>query len=113
MPLGRSTTPLGFNSCTASYGLVSFKFIQFFFFRSGNVVNDFYSIKHLILLLIGMGKGGAGGGRDENRDAYLQLSITVLSAFCRVPEIAASEDMVTKIPLILEVLSQEYGFCTK
>ncbi|XP_019173994.1 PREDICTED: neurochondrin isoform X1 [Ipomoea nil] len=59
------------------------------------------------LLRTGMGKGEAGGGRKENRDAYLQLSITVLSAFCRVPEIAASEDVVTKIPLILEVMSQE------
>nr|GMC95651.1 neurochondrin isoform X2 [Ipomoea batatas] len=54
-----------------------------------------------------MGKGEADGGRKENRDAYLQLSITVLSAFCRVLEIAASEDVVTKIPLILEVMSQE------
>ncbi|XP_019150179.1 PREDICTED: neurochondrin-like [Ipomoea nil] len=62
------------------------------------------------LLRTGMGKGEADGGRKENRDAYLQLSITVLSAFCRVPEIAASEDVVTKIPLILEVMSQEYGF---
>ncbi|XP_060208842.1 uncharacterized protein LOC132636153 isoform X2 [Lycium barbarum] len=57
------------------------------------------------LLRTGTGKGGDGG----NRDAYLQLSITVLAAFCRVPEIAASEDMVTKIPLIVETMSREAG----
>lgn len=54
-----------------------------------------------------MGKGSTGGGGSENRDAYLQLSVTVLAAFCRVPEIAASNDMVSKIPPVLEVLSKE------
>ncbi|XWS17847.1 hypothetical protein CRYUN_Cryun33cG0103500 [Craigia yunnanensis] len=47
--------------------------------------------------------------KSKNRDAYLQLSITVLSAFCRVPEIASSEEMVSKIPMILEVMSKESG----
>ncbi|KAM3339965.1 hypothetical protein P3S68_029835 [Capsicum galapagoense] len=59
------------------------------------------------LLLTGMGKGSDVGG--NNRDVYLQLSITVLSAFCRVPQIAASENMVTKIPLIVETMSKEPG----
>ncbi|OIT08226.1 PREDICTED: neurochondrin isoform X1 [Nicotiana attenuata] len=59
------------------------------------------------LLRTGMGKGSDGPG--DNRDAYLQLSITVLAAFCRVPEIAASEDMVTKIPLIVEIMSTKAG----
>ncbi|PHT36768.1 hypothetical protein CQW23_24468, partial [Capsicum baccatum] len=59
------------------------------------------------LLLTGMGKGSDVGG--NNRDVYLQLSITVLSAFCRVPQIAASENMVTKIPLIVEAMSKEPG----
>ncbi|KAK4363051.1 hypothetical protein RND71_018292 [Anisodus tanguticus] len=31
-----------------------------------------------------------------------KLSITILAALCRVPDIAASEDMVTMIPLIVE-----------
>ncbi|PHT37642.1 hypothetical protein CQW23_21215 [Capsicum baccatum] len=59
------------------------------------------------LLLNGMGKGIDVGG--SNRDVYLQLSITLLSAFCRVPQIAASENMVTKIPLIVETMSKEPG----
>ncbi|PHU06846.1 hypothetical protein BC332_23335 [Capsicum chinense] len=59
------------------------------------------------LLLNGMGKGIDVGG--NNRDVYLQLSITLLSAFCRVPQIAASENMVTKIPLIVETMSKEPG----
>ncbi|KAM5564397.1 hypothetical protein ABKV19_018805 [Rosa sericea] len=57
------------------------------------------------LLRTGMGKGSI----SENQEAYLQLSVTVLAAFCRVPEIAASNDMVSKIPLVLEVLSRESG----
>ena len=55
--------------------------------------------------LVGMGKGEVSANGDANRDAYLQLSVTVLAAFCRVPEIASSEDMVSKIPLILEIMS--------
>ncbi|KAK4729769.1 hypothetical protein R3W88_022757 [Solanum pinnatisectum] len=59
------------------------------------------------LLRTGIGKGS--DVRSDNRDAYLQLSITVLAAFCRVPQIAASEEMINKIPLILETISREAG----
>ncbi|KAL1210380.1 hypothetical protein V5N11_006711 [Cardamine amara subsp. amara] len=48
---------------------------------------------------------GSGDGVD-NRDVYLQLSVTVLAAFCRVPDIASSEAMVSRIPLILEIMSK-------
>lgn len=58
------------------------------------------------LLKTGMGKGAASGGVADNRDAYLQLSVTILAAFCRVPEIASSEDMISKVPLILEIMPQ-------
>ncbi|KAI8569157.1 hypothetical protein RHMOL_Rhmol02G0256900 [Rhododendron molle] len=61
----------------------------------------------LIFSFAGMGNGGVSGSGGENREAYLQLSITVLAAFCRVPEIASSEDMVSKIPLILEIMSKK------
>ncbi|XP_060211625.1 uncharacterized protein LOC132639160 [Lycium barbarum] len=44
---------------------------------------------------------------DDSRDTYLQVSITVLAALCRVPEIASSKDMVSKIPLIVETISRE------
>ncbi|KAG2249835.1 hypothetical protein Bca4012_086812 [Brassica carinata] len=52
------------------------------------------------LLRTGSGDGG------ENRDVYLRLSVTVLAAFCRVPEIASSVDMVSRVPLILEIMSK-------
>ncbi|KAJ8536802.1 hypothetical protein K7X08_035203 [Anisodus acutangulus] len=55
------------------------------------------------LLRTGTGKGSG----HDNRDAYLQLSITILAAFRRVPQIAASEDMVTMIPLIVQTMSLE------
>ncbi|KAM7492915.1 hypothetical protein LguiB_027524 [Lonicera macranthoides] len=61
------------------------------------------------LLKTGMGKGSGSGKGGANEDAYLQLSVTVLAAFCRVPDIAASQDMVAKIPLILEIMSKESG----
>ncbi|XP_024983584.1 neurochondrin isoform X2 [Cynara cardunculus var. scolymus] len=61
------------------------------------------------LLRTGMGKGSTSESRQENRDAYLQLSVTILAAFCRVADIASSDDMVKKIPLVLEVLSKELG----
>ncbi|GFQ00430.1 neurochondrin [Phtheirospermum japonicum] len=60
------------------------------------------------LLLTGIGKG-SGGGDNANRDAYLRLSVTVLAAFARVPQIAATDEMLSKVPLILEVLSMESG----
>lgn len=58
------------------------------------------------LLLTGTGKG-SGGGDDANREAYLRLSVTVLAAFARVSQIAASDEMLSKIPLILDVMSKD------
>ncbi|KAI3683971.1 hypothetical protein L1987_84488 [Smallanthus sonchifolius] len=61
------------------------------------------------LLHTGMGKGSTAENRQDNQDAYLQLSITILAAFCQVSTIASSDDMVSKIPFILEILSKELG----
>ncbi|TYJ30058.1 hypothetical protein E1A91_A06G108200v1 [Gossypium mustelinum] len=57
------------------------------------------------LFRTGLGKGVVSSGSGENRDAYLQLSVSVLSAFCRVSEIASSKEMVSKVPMIFEVMS--------
>ena len=78
-----------------------------------NVENWFKLLVCLCLCVFfkGMGKGSSSesesGSKGDNRDAYLQLSVTVLAAFCRVPEIASSKDMSLKIPLILEMMSNE------
>ncbi|KAK8349009.1 hypothetical protein V6Z12_A06G115800 [Gossypium hirsutum] len=53
--------------------------------------------------------GVVSSGSGENRDAYLQLSVSVLSAFCRVSEIASSKEMVSKVPMIFEVMSMKSG----
>ncbi|KAL9262001.1 Neurochondrin-like protein [Drosera capensis] len=58
------------------------------------------------LLRTGMGNANATGGGNENQDVYLQLSVTILSVFCRVPQIAAAEEMVSKIPLILQIMTR-------
>lgn len=66
----------------------------------------FYCFVYFFLL--GLGKGtNSSSSAGHNRDAYLQLSVTVHAAFCRVPEIASSEDMVAKIPFIVEIMSKE------
>lgn len=62
------------------------------------------------LLRTGLSKGNVAGSGSDNRDAYLHLCITVLAAFCRVPEIAASANMVSKIPLVLEIIEKESSF---
>jgi hypothetical protein len=54
-----------------------------------------------------MGQGTISSSGADNRDEYLKLSVTVLAAFCRVPEIASLEDMSMKIPLILEIMSKK------
>ncbi|KZV57873.1 neurochondrin-like [Dorcoceras hygrometricum] len=59
------------------------------------------------LLLTGMGKGPIAAGRDDAyRDTYLRLSVTVLSAFARAPQIAATQQMRAEVPLFLEILSE-------
>ncbi|GAB2229422.1 hypothetical protein Droror1_Dr00023562 [Drosera rotundifolia] len=58
------------------------------------------------LLRTGIGNANATGGGNENQDLYLQLSVTILSVFCRVMQIAALDDMVSKIPLILQIMTR-------
>ncbi|XP_049933380.1 uncharacterized protein LOC116253108 isoform X2 [Nymphaea colorata] len=52
------------------------------------------------LLRTGLGKGGD----TEEREDYLKLAVTVLATFCRLPEVASSTDMLSTVPLILEIL---------
>ncbi|KAL9236540.1 hypothetical protein vseg_011196 [Gypsophila vaccaria] len=58
------------------------------------------------LLLTGMRQGSVSASSNDadNRTAYLHLCVTVLAAFCRVPDIAASSDMQSKIPSILQLM---------
>ncbi|RZC69794.1 hypothetical protein C5167_033096 [Papaver somniferum] len=58
------------------------------------------------LLMSGTGKATAGVKEVDNQDAYLQLSVTILAAICRVAEIASSIYMISKVPVILEILSK-------
>ncbi|KAL1532671.1 neurochondrin [Salvia divinorum] len=60
------------------------------------------------LLLTGMGKGGGGANIDNaDRHAYLQLSVTILASFARLPELAATHEMLSKIPLVLELMPNQ------
>ncbi|KAI3835291.1 hypothetical protein MKW98_020407 [Papaver atlanticum] len=81
-------------------------------FCTGDDHGSIYRIYHAVgdqfldrLLMSGMGKAAVGVMEvDVNQDAYLQLSVTILAAICRVPKIAASKYMVSKVPAILEIL---------
>ncbi|XP_077238016.1 neurochondrin family protein [Tasmannia lanceolata] len=61
------------------------------------------------LLMTGMGKGTVGAKEGDDREAYLRLSVTVIAAFCHVREIASSKEMVSKVPVILELMSKMSG----
>ncbi|KAK1405637.1 Neurochondrin [Heracleum sosnowskyi] len=63
------------------------------------------------LLNTGIGKGKLVKSGLDNRDAYLQLAVTLLASFCRVPIIAASNEMLSKLNLIFEVLSSNLCLC--
>lgn len=65
------------------------------------------------LLNTGMGKGKLVKSGLDNRDAYLQLAVTLLASFCRIPVIAASNEMLSKLNLIFEVLSSNLCLCVE
>lgn len=61
------------------------------------------------LLRTGMGEGSANPNKIDNHDAYLQLAVMILAVFCRVSDIASSKYMLSKVPLILEIMSKGLG----
>ncbi|KAG8052520.1 hypothetical protein GUJ93_ZPchr0001g31684 [Zizania palustris] len=52
------------------------------------------------------GLGKLEGGKEEEKEAYLRLAVTVLSGLARIPEVAADEGVVSTIPLIAEIISK-------
>ncbi|KAL5212003.1 hypothetical protein ABZP36_022850 [Zizania latifolia] len=56
--------------------------------------------------LLNTGLGKVEGGKEEEREAYLRLAVTVLSGLARIPEVAADEGVVSTMPLIAEIISK-------
>ncbi|CAD6249093.1 unnamed protein product [Miscanthus lutarioriparius] len=54
--------------------------------------------------LLNTGLGKVEGGKEEEREAYLRLAVTVLAGLARVPEVAADEGVVSTVPLVAEVI---------
>lgn len=52
------------------------------------------------------GLGKVEGGKEEEREAYLRLAVTVLAGLARAPEVAADAGVVSTVPLIAEVVSK-------
>eukprot|EP01018_Ginkgo_biloba_P002063 Gb_26598 [translate_table: standard] len=59
------------------------------------------------LLKTGMGQTTGSAPNKDQQEAYLQLAITIFAAFCRVPELASLEDIISKVPVILETLASK------
>jgi hypothetical protein len=59
-----------------------------------------------LFALLDAGLGKVEGGKEEDREAYLRLSVTVLSGLARFPEVAADEGVVSTVPLIAEIVSK-------
>ncbi|KAF8730097.1 hypothetical protein HU200_017064 [Digitaria exilis] len=56
--------------------------------------------------LLNTGLGKVEGGKEEEREAYLRLAVTVLAGLARAPEVAADEGVVSTVPLVAEVVSK-------
>ncbi|WVZ73289.1 hypothetical protein U9M48_021615 [Paspalum notatum var. saurae] len=59
-----------------------------------------------LLRLLNTGLGKTEGGKEEEREAYLRLAVTVLAGLARVPEVAADVGVVSTVPLVAEVVSK-------
>ncbi|KAH9301029.1 hypothetical protein KI387_012612, partial [Taxus chinensis] len=59
------------------------------------------------LLMTGIGKSTGNIPNKDQQEAYLQLALTIFAAFCRVPELASLDDVISKVPIILEILSNK------
>ncbi|KAF7091732.1 hypothetical protein CFC21_094292 [Triticum aestivum] len=56
--------------------------------------------------LLNTGLGKVEGGKEEEREAYLRLAVTVLAGLARAPEVAADAGVVSTVPIIAEVVSK-------
>ncbi|CAI8598635.1 unnamed protein product [Vicia faba] len=84
---------------------VYFNKIQCFYFEEQQLIlgeQIDMPLSSFLSLNSSIGKGAISSSGDNNRDAYLNMSIAVLATLCRVPEIISSEDLISKIPVILE-----------
>lgn len=63
------------------------------------LIGDFCSVR-------AAGLGKVEGGKEDEREAYLRLAVTVLAGLARAPEVAADAGVVSTVPLIAEVVSK-------
>jgi hypothetical protein len=65
------------------------------------------------LLKTGTGKakkGAAAAGLQQEKEqqrAYLNLALSIIAAFCRVPELAARDDTIGIVPILVEILASK------
>lgn len=61
----------------------------------------------------GQAKGPSGEAIGQNdkvqQQAYLHLALIIISAFCRLPELAAMDESISKVSILVETLSSKYN----
>jgi hypothetical protein len=61
----------------------------------------------LFLNCSGTGQSTGTIPNKDQQEAYLQLALTIFAAFCRVPDLASLDDIISKVPIILETLTDK------
>ena len=51
----------------------------------------------------------AGQHDKGQQQAYLHLALSIISAFCRIPELASMDDTISKVPILVETLASKYN----
>lgn len=62
----------------------------------------------------GQARGPSGGeavGQNDKgqQQAYLHLALSIISAFCRLPELAAMDENISKVSILVETLASKYN----
>lgn len=53
----------------------------------------------------------ASDDKGQQQQAYLQLALTVLAAFSRLPELASTDDFIAQVPGLVETVGNKYATC--
>jgi hypothetical protein len=70
---------------------------------------------HVHSNMAGTGQARVSGGdavaqNDKGQQqAYLHLALSIISAFCRLPELAAMDENISKVSILVETLASKYN----
>lgn len=56
------------------------------------------------------GADAVGKTDKGQKRAYLHLAISIISAFCQLPKLAAMDENITKFSILVETLARKYEY---